>query len=104
MSFGECVSVNSPMPLVTHRVYRDKDGHKIMTIEVPATLVGHLGARKLQEILQQAQRGLDQRKRASALKAEIIDRLERNEACPSIAKALGCTAAYVRHIRKTLRT
>lgn len=103
MSFGECLSINSPMPLVVHRVYQDQDGHKMMTIEVPTTLVGHLGAKRLEDILQQAQRGLDRRKRSSTLKSAIIDRLQTGDSPTTIASDLGCTSAYVRLIRGQLK-
>lgn len=101
--FGECVAVNSPMPLMVHRVYVDSDGYKMRTVELPAELVSYVGNKRLSKILTAVASGVAARKRTAALKTAIIERLQVGAAPTTIAHELGCTDAYVRKIRKLLK-
>lgn len=101
--FGECIAINSPRPLVVHRVYVDRDGHKVRTVELPASIISHISVRKVEEFLMTMERGIEQRKRSSNRRKQIIDMLSAGAKPLEVALKVGVTSSYVRQVRKEMQ-
>jgi len=89
-------------PWLTFRSYQSQDGSEVFTYEIPATVVRALGLSKMHQQLDAFMRGQAERKRSADLKYAVFSRLLANVKPMAIAHDLGCSEAYVRHLRKKM--
>lgn len=89
-------------PWLTFRSYQSPDGSEIVTYEIPATVVRALGLSKMHKQLDAFMRGQAERKRSADLKDAVFSRLRENVRPMVIAHDLGCSDAYVRHLRRKM--
>jgi hypothetical protein len=87
---------------LTFRSYQSPDGSEIVTYEIPATVVRALGLSKMHQQLDAFIRGQAERKRSADLKDAVFSRLRANVKPMAIAHELGCSEAYVRHLRRKM--
>jgi hypothetical protein len=89
-------------PWLTFRSYQSPDGNEVITYEIPATVVRALGLSKMHQQLDAFMRGQAERKRSSDLKDAVFSSLRANVKPMAIAHELGCSEAYVRHLRRKM--
>lgn len=76
----------------------EKAGERYTTVEVPLSVAKALGIKRLQEAYTRWQRGQQKRERSEQLRQAIVERLPGKPT--AIAHELGCSEAYVRHVRQ----
>lgn len=95
---------NQTEPGLVFRRYRLADGRAIETYELPATVVRALGMPKLHACIDAWRRGVARREQSAQLLAAITARLAAGIKPLAIADELGCSEAYVRHVRSKTTT
>jgi AraC-like DNA-binding protein len=89
-------------PWLIFRSYQSPDGSEVFTYEIPATVVRAIGLSKMHQQLDAFMRGQAERKRSADLKDDVFSRLRANLKPMAIAHELGCSEAYVRHLRRKM--
>lgn len=97
-------AMNQPEPGLVFRRYRLADGREIETFELPATVARAMGMQRLHGLIDAWRRGQAKREESARLLAAITERLAGGIKPLAIADELGCSEAYVRHVRARLES
>lgn len=95
--------MNQPEPGLVFRRYRLEDGRTIETFELPASVARAMGMQRLHGMIDAWRRGEAKRERSAQLLADITARLADGTKPLAIAHELGCSEAYVRHVRASIK-
>lgn len=97
----KCLETRTGPDGLKRRRYRQNDGTRLTTVEVPLSVLRSIGMTRVRQATATWQRGEERRARAAELRATVIERLQQPRAKPTaIAHELGCTEARVRQIRQ----
>jgi hypothetical protein len=96
----KCLETRTRPDGIKSRRYQLDDGRRTTTFELPASVIKAIGLKKVQEAMQNWQRGEARRTDSHARRKRIEEMLEQGIKPTAIAHEVGCTDQRVRQIRK----